>query len=392
MEDNPHKRIRVLYVITKSVWGGAGKYVYDLATHADIETYDVAVALGGTGDLAKRLEDANISTFDVENFQKSVNPFKEIGALFELLSILYEFHPHVVHANSSKAGGLTGVAVFIYRLLTGNRPKTLFTVHGWAFLEHRPAWDLFLRRLASRLTARFQDVLIVISQKDKAATLSYNIAPAQKVTLIQNGIIPPEFMSREQVRQKLGVDPSVLVIGCIAEWTANKGILYLLRAYRDILQKFPETKLVLIGWGEDEEDLRKKSKDFGVEESVLFISLSPAAPYLKAFDIFVLPSLKEGLPYTILEAGLAEIPVIASRVGGIPDIIEHETHGLLVDPASSTDLSFALIRLLSRPDLRIHLAKTLHAHVCDMFSFNTMLDRTTALYQDEAVSSQSKQE
>ena len=120
--------------------------------------------------------------------------------------------------------------------------------------------------------------------------------------------------------------------------------------------------------------------EHNLENSVFLISKSPAAPYLKAFDIFVLPSLKEGLPYTILEAGLAELPVVATRVGGIPDIIESGTQGLLVDPASSQQLADAIIKLSRDKNLCEQLGKALHDRVVGNFSLASMVEKTMEIY------------
>ncbi len=126
-------KIKVLFVITKSVWGGAQRYVFDLATNLPKDQFETAVATGGAGPLAQKLAENHVATSDVANFQKSINPFNDVAAFFELLAIYKKFQPDVIHTNSSKAGGIASVAAFVYRITTRRPVRCIFTAKGWAF-------------------------------------------------------------------------------------------------------------------------------------------------------------------------------------------------------------------------------------------------------------------
>ncbi|TSC69753.1 MAG: hypothetical protein G01um101470_985 [Parcubacteria group bacterium Gr01-1014_70] len=376
------KHTKILYVITKSVWGGAQQYVFDLATNLPPEQFEVAVALGGTGHLAERLQEKNIAVFNIRNFQKSINPLKDIVVFFELLSVYRRFKPNIIHTNSSKAGGIASAAALVHQALSRTSVRCVFTAHGWAFLEPwRPRWQKFLMRFFSKITAYFHHAIIVISKFDRAAVSTYNIAAKKKVTLIHNGISNDiNFLPHAEAQQSLLGNKHELVVGTIAEWTQNKGLGYLVSAMSVVLASCPRTKLCLVGWGEERMKLETCILKLKLEKSVFLVSKSSATPYLKAFDIFVLPSLKEGLPYTILEAGLAELPVIATCVGGIPEIIENGTDGLLVDPASPNQLADAIIKLARDINLREQLGKALHQRVKEKFSIELMLQQTIHMY------------
>src|SRR3989344_5348358 len=308
------ERTKIHFVITKSVWGGAQRYVFDLATHLPKDQFDVAVACGPsletTADtLIDKLQKNNIAVCFIRHFQKSINPLKELFSFFEIISLCFRFQPDIIHSNSSKAGGIAGLAVFLYQLIPAHRTgrsqkpiKRIFTVHGWAFMETwRPRWQGALIRIASKATSLLQHHIIVISVCDLTATATYNVAPRHKVTLIHNGVSAMEFIARKNAQQELLGKECPFVIGTVAEWTKNKGVTHLIEAMSAITKEFPEATLCLIGWGEESEKLKVKSEKLGLRNCIYFLSKSPAAPYLKAFDIFVLPSLKEGLPYTILE-------------------------------------------------------------------------------------------
>lgn len=376
------QRKKILFIITKSVWGGAQRYVFDLATNLPRESFDMAVATGGNGPLTERLQEKHIPVFNIASFQKTINPFKDIAVFFELLSVYKRFKPDVIHTNSSKAGGIASLAALAYRMLSRMHVLCVFTVHGWAFLElWRPRWQQLLIRFFSNITALLHDTVIVISEHDYAAASTYNVVPISKVTLIHNGIDTMDFLPREEAQQELFGKELKLVIGAIAEWTKNKGLEHLLDAMPIILTTCPEAIVCLVGWGEQISDLRFQISNLKLENNIFLISKSPASPYLKSFDIFVLPSLKEGLPYTLLEAGLAELPVVATRIGGIPDIIEHGKNGILVDPASPNQLADAIIKLSRDQTLRERMGQELRQHVERNFSLSRMLQKTIEVYR-----------
>ena len=382
------QRKKILFVITKSVWGGAQRYVFDLATNLPQDEFEIAVAYGLSENtthenLAKKLRGNSwVALFPITYFQKSINPFKEMISFFEILSACFHFKPDVIHVNSSKAGGIAGLAGCVYQFVSRQLVRRMFTVHGWAFLEPwRSRWQRALMQLVSRITVLFYSHVIVISKRDYEATQTHNVAPRSKVTLIPNGIGETFFLSRSQAQKELLGKEYPLVVGTIAEWTENKGLSYLIEAVPLVLKEIPDIQLCLVGWGELSAKFKVQSSKLQLEKNIFLISKSEAATYLKAFDIFVLPSLKEGLPYTILEAGLAGLPVVATRVGGIPDIIENETQGNLVEPASSKQLAEAIIRLSKDKNLREQPGTALKKRVTENFSLETMLRKTIELYQ-----------
>src|SRR3989344_1825298 len=278
------QRTKILFVITKSVWGGAQRYVFDLAINLPKEQFDVVVACGPsletTADtLIDKLQKNNIAVCSIQHFQKSINPLKELFSFFEIISLCFRFQPDIVYGNSSKAGGIAGLAVFLYQLIPAHRTgraqkpiKRIFTVHGWAFMETwRPRWQGALIRIASKATSLLQHHIIVISVCDLTATATYNVAPRHKVTFIHNGVGAMEFIARKNAQQELLGKECPFVIGAVAEWTKNKGLEYLIEAMPAIIKEFPETILCLVGGGEQEKDLRFKIYDLRLEKNILLV-------------------------------------------------------------------------------------------------------------------------
>jgi glycosyltransferase involved in cell wall biosynthesis len=305
----------ILYVITKSNWGGAQKYVYDLAAAAKERGASVAVALGGTGALgapegrlAKDLAALEIRTHFIPSFARDVHVGADMSAYRELARIIRAERPDVVHLNSSKAGGIGALAARMQGV-----PRIIFTAHGWAFREARNPLSKSLIYCASWATCLLVDYVIAVSKQD------YAQAPCskQKVVLIHNGIaLPIPLESGESIRSAFPA--GARITGTVGELTKNKNHIALIeRARRE-----PDLHVAIVGEGETRPLLEAKIKEYGLEDRVKLFGFLTAPQALRGFDAFALPSLKEGLPYILIEARAAGLPIEANRVGGVGEILD----------------------------------------------------------------------
>ena len=385
-----HGKIKILYIVTKSVWGGAQRYVYDLATNLSPRSFEIAVAFGGSGPLQERLELAGVRGIQLPHLQRNMNIFREPLAFFGLLSLIWHEVPDIVHLNSSKAGGLGALAVFICNVVR-RTPKTrvVFTVHGWAFKEVRPSWQRTLIMTTSWLTALLAHHVIAVSRDDRERARWMPFVQ-NKISLIHNGIEALPLRERadarriiaERCKNKLSSDEKTLWIGTVAELHRNKGIVYGIHALAEIVQKHPSVVWVIIGDGDERRHLEEMIVMKNLRGCVFLAGrIDNAAENLSAFDMFLLPSLKEGLPYTILEAASAPLAIIATSVGGIPEIIEDMHSGILIRPKNMREIVGALTLLIEEPEKRERLATALAARAKKEFSLMTMVRRTTELYR-----------
>ncbi len=369
----------ILYIITKSVWGGGNRYVFDLATALKKENHRVFIAAGGKERFYQEINKTDIPYFNINGFQRTVNSFKDIFAFFEILSLILQLKPEVIHTNSPKVGGIAGLAGWIYKFFSHQKTKLIYTPHGWAFSEDRPQWQISLIKLFSKLTCLFYDKIICVSEHDKRNALKNNIAPENKLITIHNGLRPVSFLEKKQAQEKLIQKTPPLVIGTIAEWTKNKGLFYLLKAIKEIDKEF---ELIMIGSGEnpDKEKMHQYIKKNELKNVHLIEWIDNASQYLKAFDIFILPSIKEGLPYTILEASAAEIPIITTPIGGIPEIIKNNVNGLLVQPKNSQQLAEKIKYLINNPEKIKELTRKAKEKAEKEFSLEKTIEKTKGLY------------
>lgn len=372
---NPSK-IKILYVITKGNFGGAQRYVFDLATNLPKEEFDVTVAMGEGDALKERLEKSGIRTIKIIGLKRDINIFGEIISFFHLIKLFKEERPHIIHLNSSKVGAIGALAGRLTKV-----PKIIFTGHGWAFNEKRNIISRALIAFIHWLTIVATHTTIAVSKRIRDQISLFPFTKG-KISIIHNGVSNIEFLSKEDARSELSDNKEGLWIGTISELHKNKGVDFIIKAFAKIKAQHPDTHLYIIGGGEEEKNLKSLVKKHSLESQIHLLGFRDnASKYLKAFDIFTLTSRTEAFPYVPLEAGLAELPVIASRVGGIPEIISNKENGILIEPGNIFEIQFALRDLLSSEEKRLSYGKLLSLKVRNEFSFEEMLGKTITLYK-----------
>ncbi len=377
---------KILYLITKSNFGGAQKYVYDLAMAAKQRGAEVVVAAGGTGQksaksgaLLERLHQGQIATVYIRNFMRDMSLVRDIKAFFEVYNLIKQVRPTTLHLSSSKAGG---IGVLAGRMLGIER--VVFTSHGLTIDETwRPWWQRWCITLLTWWTVFLSHTTIVLSEQDKERLTSLPLL-SKKVVVVANGIAPINFFEREEARKKLSphTDQKSFWVGGIGELHPNKNWQAAIHA---LTQLPPTVQLFIAGEGEEYEQLDLLAKKLGVSERVHLLGYIDAVPrYLKAFDVFILPSVKEGLPYVILEAGAAALPVVASDLPGLQSLIETGEDGILIPPESRV-LTVTLQMLIRDNGMRQRLGHSLQTKVVNNFSIEKMQSQTFRCYSSSVV-------
>ena len=400
MNSESDKKKKVLFVITKGNWGGAQKYVYDLATNLPNDQFEPVVALGEGDVLEHKLAEKNIRTIKLLRSKRDINFLRDLSLLFDLIHLIGTEKPNLVHLNSSKIGGLGALAVRLHNLkikifswLPGLRAKhppytkSVFTAHGWAFNEERSDWQKTIIGLSHWLTVILAHQTICVARREYGQMAAWP-GTRNKMSVIHNGVTSTPFLTREEARLRLRsllhpeqkLKPTDYWIGTIAELHKNKGLDFLIESISQLSQSEKYPGVFIIGEGEERTDLEKLIAEKNLNDQVFLVGeQSNAKQYLKAFDLFILPSRKEGLPFALLEAGEAGIPVIASRVGGIPEVITEDT-GILVGVGNIKEITLALDKLMTDEQHSQQLASNLKTKIEQEFSLEQMLEKTINLY------------
>lgn len=355
--------MRILYAIARAVPGGAQTHVLDLITHAR-KIGEPGLVAFESGHLTDQACELGVPVWVVPAPVDALSIYRDAAALRGIARVIREFRPHLVHAHSSKTGVIARAAA----RLTG--VPAVFTAHGWAFTEgvseRRRRLAIAIERVAARAAKR----IICVSEYDRNLALSCKVGSPEKVTVIPNAIAPSDVVTRHSQRD-------VVRCAMVARFSPPKDQASLIRAMRDV----KGIELVLLGDGELIEDSRALASVLGVEDRVRFLgSRSDVPDVLADCDIFALVSRWEGLPYTILEAMRAGLPVIASDVGGVGEaVIEGET-GYLLRSTDVAELSAKLQRLVDHPEERRRMGQAGRQRCLTAFTLSRMLESTFAVY------------
>ncbi len=387
--DKNEKSRHIVYVITQGSWGGAQRYVFDLAVYFSSQPgYRVSVVCGARhrGELVHRLMEYGIPVFTLNHLRRSLNPFENLLFSLELKKLLQKLAPNLVHFNSTNAGIFGPYGVYLYNRRAFSRARCVYTAHGFPFNE--PGIWKKLIYIPLEFAARFfRDAIICVSDFDRASALKYHIANRGALKTIHNGIDSDSktLLDKAEARRKLGLDlpPNAILVGTISHFYANKGLRYLVGAAALVFKQNPGFNLyfAIFGGGPEEKLLTRLITEARLADR-FFIRpyVSEASKHLRAFDIIAMPSLKEGLPYFLLEAGIAGRAVVASRVGGIPEIISNHENGLLVPPKNPAALALEIIKLTNNTTTRQDLGHALWQRIEQSFSLKEMYQRTQTLY------------
>lgn len=371
---------KILFLITKSNWGGAQRYVFDIAVHLDPTVYEPVVALGGDGPLAHELKKQGVRVIHLQNLTRDVSFSKELHAIRELWRIVRAERPDIFHINSSKAGGLGALIGRLARV-----HAIIFTAHGWAFNEDRPLLSRILIKILHGCTVLLSHKTIAVSETLKQ---QLNVPFVQKkMTVIHNGRSDISFLSRTDTRNLVVEKVPALAAYKDDFWSVTIGELHpikqhdvMIRAVAQLVPTHPNLRHIIIGDGEERAALSVLIQNLGLAHHVFLAgSLHEASRLLHAFDLFVLPSRSEALAYVVIEALFAGLPIVASNVGGIPEIITNGKTGILFPQGNVEALQEILAKLMHDETYRTALGNAARAHAPD-FSFEKMYTKTRALY------------
>lgn len=328
-----------------------------------------------------KLREFDIKTFEIEGSQRDISIMKEFQAISSLIKIIRTYQPDIVHLNSSKIGLLGSLGA---RLLTV--PKIVFTAHGWPFLEPKRWYWRAMAWIGSYLTGLLSHEVILISNNDQIHTNMPGVL--SKTTVIYPSISNFPLLSREEARARL-FPPEIIEAHLQNIWLVTHGEINHNKNLTTVIDAIAEfnsvhqTKIfyTIIGSGDLEESLQEQVELKGITEYVNFVGYKEnARQYLLAFDMYVISSLKEGLPYSLLEAGLVGLPSIASNEGGIPEVVFDYESGLLINPHNHMSIVDALDFLLNNPDKRSIYSENLSRHIKNNFDLLTMFKKTLEIY------------
>ena len=376
---------KVLHIITRLDKTGPSRVLQSLMVNLSQEKYKLKIIAGPV-----KLSEEKLRTYILKNgvgivqihqLRRNINLINDAIAFFRLYFIIKKEKPAIVHTHTSKAGILGRWAA-----RWAGVPIIVHTPHGHIFYGYFGRLKTKFYIFLEKITAYITDKIITLTETGKNEYIMFGIAKADKFVTIPNGIEVEKYLNCSidnlAKRKELNLQSGDYLITVIARLEPVKGHMYFLRAMQEIKRQIPRVKALIAGDGELRKRLEAQAKRLNILDVVSFLGTrDDILEIISTSDLIVLPSLNEGLGLVLLEAGALEKPVVATRVGGIPEIVLDERTGVLVPPKNPLALKEAIIRLAKDKDLCKRLAVAARDWIGANFSSGQMLKKYSLLYE-----------
>lgn len=380
--------IRVLRVIARLNVGGPSLHVSYLTEGLASRGYRTTLAAGrisgGEGDMAFVAADRGIDVQWIPHLQREISPLRDIAVVRELTQVIRRERPHVLHTHTAKAGAVGRLAAVASG--SARPPVVVHTFHGHMLKsEFDPARERLYRTIERRL-APAANALVTVSPEVRDDLVEIGIAPATRFAVVRLGIELSERIGGPRkgaaLRAELGIPAERFAIGWVGRMTQVKQVGDVLRTLRKLRDEGCDAALVLVGDGPDREDLERQAHELGLDEGVFFVGFQhDVGPWFHAFDALLLPSRSEGTPVSAIESLAAGKPVVATRVGGVADVVHDGEDGFLVSFGDTGGAADRLRLLASDPALRKRLGKKGRARITERYRVPRLVEDVDRLYR-----------
>jgi glycosyltransferase involved in cell wall biosynthesis len=382
-------RIKILRVIARLNMGGPALHVAYLTAGLRDRGYDTTLVAGslarGEDSMAFVASGLDVEIVRIDQLGREISPLRDLVATLRLARLIRHERPDILHTHTAKAGTVGRVAA----LLAGRHtpPIVVHTFHGHVLRGYFGPVRSRLFRLLERWLAARTTALIAVSPQVRDDLVALGVAPPERFVVIRLGIELDQRVAggqngRVESRRYLGIPADRFAVGWIGRMTAVKRTDDVLVAFKRLRDEGIDAVLCMVGDGPDREQLERRAHELGVVRDTVFLGYQEdVAPFYAAFDALVLPSSNEGTPVSAIEALAAGRPVVATRVGGVPDVVQEGEDGFLVEPGATDELADRLAQLARDPALRERMGRTGRERVLPRYAVERLVDDVDRLYR-----------
>lgn len=376
-------RIKILYVLEATA-GGTRRYINELLDRIDLEQFMPVLAASifrepdFKADIDRFIE-RGISV-EIVPMRREISPLSDIRCLLRLIALVRKHSFDIVHTHSSKAGVLGRIAARVCGIKT-----VIHTPHVFPFDMETGNFRKKLYLKTERWVSRYTTMLITVCEHEKHSALNHNLLSEEKIKTVYNGVDTDYWTGFNEagisLRKSLNIDPNAVVVGMAGRFTKQKGHEILIRAFVELVRLYPDIILVLTGNGELKEHIRGMVKEHNLTDNVMICDQTDdIAAFYAMFNILVMPSLWEAMPFTLLEAMSMRVPVVASSAGGIPEVIDDGENGIIVHSNRPEDVTEAIKKLIDDPSLINKIGEKAREKIVSEFQLSNTINQLQSLY------------
>ncbi|MDQ5821324.1 MAG: glycosyltransferase family 4 protein [Actinomycetota bacterium] len=381
--------VRVLRVIARLNMGGPALHVSYLTAGLAKRGYETTLVAGslapGEDSMAFVADELGVDVVRIDELHREISPARDVIAAVRLARLIRKVRPHILHTHTAKAGAVGRFAA----VLAGDArpPVVVHTFHGHVLRGYFGPLQTGVFRQLERALARSTTALVAVSPQVRDDLVQLDVAPATRFAVVRLGIeldqrVAQGANGRVHTRRVLGIGEGPFTVGWIGRMTGIKRTDDVLLAFKSLRERGIDARLCLVGDGPDRDQVERRAHELGVMRETLFLGYQEeVASFFAAFDVFVLPSANEGTPVTAIEALAAGKPVVATRVGGTPDVVRDGQDGFLVAPGDVDALADRLAELATDPKLRERMGEAARARVRERYSVERLVDDVDRLYR-----------
>jgi len=378
------RKIKIFRMITRLNIGGPAIHAILLTNGLNKGKFESKLVTGipseYEGDMFYLAEKKGVKPTIIPELRREICWTDDMVSAIKLFRLLKRERPHIVHTHTAKAGAIGRIVAKMAGV-----PIILHTFHGHVFHSYFGSWKTRFFLLMERLLAHFTDRIITVTDEQRREILSYKVGSPRKVVSVPLGLELERFLECEKgkIKRELHIDDHTKMVGIVARLVPVKNHLCFLRSASIVLERCKNVKFLIVGDGELRELLEMEVCNLGLQNDVIFLGFRRDLEHIYAdLDVVVLSSLNEGLPVAIIEAMAAGKPVVCTKVGGVPDLVEDGKNGFLVPSDDHIAMADAIVKILDDPHLAEKMGSEGRKKVYPAYTKERLIKDMENLYEE----------
>ena len=370
-------KIRVIHILQSA--GGVAEYLKDLLNHMDKNKHENILIVSNDYKGQEEILSKKCDKIFYVDMVREIEPKKDFSAVMKIRKIIKQEKSDILYLHSSKAGALGRIATFFNRKI-----KVIYNAHGWYFNADIGKKKKLLFQVIEKILAYRANKIIAISKSEYDSAIEKSICKENKLVLVENGIDIEKYSDyetyREDTRKRYGISKKDIVVGIVGRVSEQKDPITTIEAAVEVIKQNKNIYFMFVGAGDLEEEVLKIARDNNIESNIIITGwVENVKEYISAFDIALLPSKWEGFGLAIVEYMICKKPIIATRIGGIANILKKSDSAFFIEKENSKDIVNAIKDIINNKNINDMIVNN-YNECKERFSINRVIKQTEEVF------------